>query len=211
MKASPKFLGIMCGAVALLGLGGAYWQSGQKAASQTKLDQLLAQMRNEDEVNQELADSQVKLDDAKAKLEHLSSGVVAQAFVPRFMKGLEELGLANQITVTGVRPKEDYLGKQLKQQQQQQQGNDGEKKALPPEPFDEMLIEFQGSGEYFAFNNMLQELTKMDQIVRVESIDIQPRQKVTGEKLRGNLELTVTLKCFIEKEDRTKTSNGGNA
>jgi len=209
VKTTPQFLMIMSGVVALTGLGGAYWQGTQRSDSQKQLSALLAQMRNEDDVNKELAASEEKVKTASTALQHLSTGVVAQSFVPKFMKGLEDLGRLHGITVTGVQPQEDYLAKQAAAQQQQASKDEKDKKAPPPEPYQTQLIKFTGTGGYDQLNALFQKLKEYDQIVRVESIDISPRQKMNNDKLTGDLEFTVTLKAYIEKPE--PTSSGGNA
>lgn len=205
---NPMLMFGLAGFVTLTGCVGAYLQSSQRGAEEKQLQNIVAQLRDESAVDRELEGVQERLTKTKASLAHLEMGVPNTAYVPTLLRELEEIGLQQGITVTGVRPK---LGPPKPPAPKIKDSSQPVEKEIP-KPYDEQLIEVKGVGEYASVLSFLQTLENFPKIVRLESIDVAPRTQTQNDTMVGALEITIVIKAYLFNEAKpvsTEEKKGG--
>jgi type IV pilus assembly protein PilO len=189
---NPRTIGLMAVAAIALGGGAVYMQYKSMTGAQARYKALDAEVPDEKEVKDNLAQTEVKLGEIQVQLDHLEKGVPTVAYVPTLLKELEQTGLASEIRVTGVRPV-----------------------AAPPTPpgameekppYEEKNIDISGRGNYKAIIALLDRLQKFPKIVAVGTVGLNPR--VTGTSTTYDyLEVTVRLKAYVFPEDAAEKTD----
>jgi Tfp pilus assembly protein PilO len=199
MKKAPNPIIIfgLAGFVMVAGLAGSYMQMSQRGVEEKKLQEIVAQLRDESAVDKELEGVEERLKKTKASLAHLEMGVPNTAYVPTLLRELEETGREQGMTITGVRPKQSST---VPPPAKNSGGEEGQKEK--PKPYDEQLIEVKGTAEYGSVLGFLLALENFPKIVRLESIDVAPRSQTQMDNTFGGLEVTITLKAYLFSETK---------
>lgn len=200
---NPTMIMVMAGVVILGSIAGAWSFMGEAGKNEREAKALLSQIREEATVDRELAAVNERLTLCNKRLEHIVDERPEVA-VSGLMTRLEQTGIANGLIVTGVRPKEDT------NKPAGNAGGDKKEEAKARPAYDDQLIEVKGSGEYIAARSFIAALEQFPNIVRVESLDISPRQNGTQDRSRGSLDITITLRAYLypEIEQRKKDEPG---
>lgn len=186
---NPLLYFVLTGVAVVATAGGTYWQISTKAKKQKELDGYLALMQDESVVEKELQASTNQVKTTSDRLAHLEQGVPDLAYMPTLLTELERIGLERGIVVTGVRPKEDTVARPAP-------GTDGEDKPKP-KPYEEQLIEVKGSGNYDNVLGFLGALEVFPKIVRVVSLNINPRPRFQENSDGNHLDVTIILKAYL--------------
>jgi len=194
---NPVLMFGLAGFIFVAGLAGSYLQMSQRGTEEKKLQEIVAQLRDESAVDKELEGVEGRLKKTKASLAHLEMGVPNTAYVPTLLRELEETGREQGMTITGVRPKVNTTAPTPAQKSGDQ---NGEKEK--PKPYEEQLIEVKGTAEYGSVLGFLLALENFPKIVRLESIDVAPRSQTQMDNTMGGLEVTITLKAYLFAETK---------
>ncbi|MBL8049097.1 MAG: type 4a pilus biogenesis protein PilO [Chthonomonas sp.] len=188
---NPTMIAVLAGVVVLGSIAGAISFMGDAGKNDREAKALLSQIREEATVDRELAAINERLQLCNKRLEHIVDERPEVA-VSGLMTRLEQTGIANGLIVTGVRPKDDA------NKPAPNQGKEGDKPVR--KDYDDQLIEVKGSGEYISARRFIEALENFPNIVRIESLDISPRQNGTRDNSRGSLDMTITLRAYLYPE-----------
>lgn len=174
---------------------GSYWQMGQLAKVNNRVNALKVSIENEGDVEKQLDSVSREVAESKQKLDHLEQGVPKRAYVPTMMTELESLGKSNGITVLGVRPMANKFAP----------AKDGDETARR-KPYEEQLIEVKGTGTYMNVLGLLSAIEGFPKIVAVNQVTLTPKADPEN-KHSGILEITIELRAFLFREDSTTNTN----
>jgi len=189
--------------------GGLFWL--QRSA----LDQASKTLRaREAELNdgkriaarQAMADQLLEQD--RAQIRFLESGVSNAAYVPTLLKQLEDLGKSTQNKVLGVRPTAVTKAPTRLQQrrdpdaQSDGSGSEDDKKAkAPEEPYTRLVIDVNLIGTYQSSQQFVSRLMRFPKIVAVDELQLQPHKAATVKDPSGQLDVRLKLTAFVMKEN----------
>jgi len=183
LKVSKNTITFLIGALVLMVVvfGGLFWL--QRSA----LDQASKTLRaREAELNdgkriaarQAMADQLLEQD--RAQIRFLESGVSNAAYVPTLLKQLEDLGKSTQNKVLGVRPTAVTKAPTRLQQrrdpdaQSDGSGSEDDKKAkAPEEPYTRLVIDVNLIGTYQSSQQFVSRLMRFPKIVAVDELQLQ--------------------------------------
>lgn len=188
-KSNPLFIGGITGVLVIAAVAGAMSFRAEAGKNEREAKALLSQIRDEAQVDRELSAINERLQLCNKRLEHIVDERPEVA-VSGLMTRLEQTGIASGLIVTGVRPKDDA--------NRATASKDGDKPK--PKDYVDQLIEVKGSGEYASVRSFVDGLDSFPNIVRVESLDISPRQNGTIKNSRGSLDITITLRAYLYPE-----------
>ncbi|MCK6631099.1 MAG: type 4a pilus biogenesis protein PilO [Fimbriimonadaceae bacterium] len=167
----------------LVGGGATFWLYSATSEKSTKLDRLRVQAKEFSEVEKDLAKVENELTEAQFRLEHLEKGIPEFAYIPTFLKELEQYGTNSGIRVFGVRPIPAAADKSKKPKK--------EKK-----PYVELLIEIRGRGPFDNALAFIESLKKFPKIVAARSVALTPKNE-PGSTAAKQLDVVVELRTFV--------------
>lgn len=186
MKKSDAFKSVLLMAVGVIAVGGGlvYWQWTVRSDAETRVSSLESQLPDAQQLQADLDKSMTELADYQAKLDHLESGIPSTAYIPTLLAELEQVGMANNIQVTGVRPV--------------MAANTGVGETTEPKDYDEIEIDITGKGSYGSVMDLIAALQIFPKILAVKTVGLAPRPTTAGEK--KELDATVRLRAFVFKD-----------
>ncbi len=184
-----KSLILLVLAVVAIGGGLVYWQWGNRADAQQRLASLQSKMPDEQQLQNDLTESQTKLEESRFRLEHLEKALPTVAYVPTLLKELELVGRESNLIVTGVRPVPA-------------QRTDGDAEV---KPYEELEIDITGQGNYRAVMTLVSSLQGFPKVLAVRTVSLTPRQDPNAKP--GELDATVRLKAYMFKPDEEKSED----
>lgn len=198
MKAGPNptAYAILCAGALVIGGGACAWQTTRVMENLRLTADLRAQVLENRDIEARLAESEKRLEEAKRQLAHLEQGLPEAAYIPSFLRDLEQLGNRSGVTVTGVRPQPNASGK------------DGEKSAQAP--YRDLALEIRGTGPYRSLQRLLENLEQFPMIVSVKQLVLNPDSRRT-DSTRSVLEITVQAETFIFPADPAAESGSRQA
>lgn len=189
---NPTTFLILAVAALIAGSGAIYWQYSQLSERLDSIAKLKKALRDENQTRQEVAESQIKVDESRQRLVHLEEGVPELAYIPTLLTELESIGKENGIEVLGVRP----VTKQAEPKKPNESGTTPKKKA-----YEELNIEVKGRGKYEAVAAFLQALRTFPKIVAVRTVTLTPKYMDTGPVPESpTLDATVEIRAFLFPE-----------
>lgn len=179
------------------GVGGFYlgWTGLSKAKA--SLAKVRKDIRPESAVERDLKASEAKLAESQGKLEHLETSVSQREYVPTLLAELEQLGGANGLKITGVRPKEEP--------KKAAKTDDKKEKPGKKTGYEELIVEVKGSGSFGAVYAFVVSLEKFPKIVAIRSMDLAPRRGGREDEADA-LEMTLELRAFLFPPEKTNPS-----
>ncbi|MCW5936931.1 MAG: type 4a pilus biogenesis protein PilO [Fimbriimonadaceae bacterium] len=200
---SLKTMVLMALGVIFIGFLATMWTFNMSVDAKQRYNALRAEVPEEEELQEQLAESQYSVDEYRAQLDHLEAGVPGLAYVPTLLQELEELGRQHQITVTGVRPIVDSksLGK----------GKGANKKELgeAKKAYQEIMIDITGRGTYANVMGMVEALKTFPKIIAVQTVGLQPKRVTKDlEVAPGDgplLDVSIRIKAFLFTTDDKAT------
>lgn len=184
MRSQEALKSVMLLAVAVIAIGGGlvYWQYSARSSAEQRVQAIEAEMPNEQEIQNDLQESQMQLAEYRTQLEHLEKSVPSIAYVPTLLRELEIMGKENDIVVTGVRPVPVSLST-----------DDPEEK-----PYQELEIDITGQGTYAAVLNMIGAIQVFPKVMALKTVNLAPRQ---GAQTRTKeLDVTIRVKAYVFKQ-----------
>lgn len=195
---TPRTFYVLTGIVVVAG-SGVLWMTNSSISDQSShIDSLRKELRDEKEVQKELADSKKKVDDLKFKLQHLEEGVQQYAYIPTMMKELEDYGKVNKIQIVQIKP--------IIMPQTPGKDKDERRKNA----YEEMNVSVKCRGSYEDSLRFLQAIKVFPKIVAVRTVSLSPHTdnstKKTGKPV---LDLELELRAYAFKDDQqdTKTAS----
>ena len=185
----PKTLGFVAFLVLLMGSGATYFQYSAVQTKKAEAAALEATVPTQEELMKSLSDSRAKLDEYRAKLDHLEGSVPDVAYIPTLMKELEQVGIGNNIKVIGVRPAPQQL---MTPTQATQEGDQRPKK----KEYEEIEIEVQARGTYDNVKAFLDSLKTFPKILAVKTVTMEP-QRDSGAGATGQIQCKVNVVAFV--------------
>jgi Tfp pilus assembly protein PilO len=180
--------------VVLLTGGAAFWMSSVASGSRQRADKLAMEVPKEADLKADLETTKTKLADIQARLEHLEQGVPSLAYVPTLLTELENLGLSNQVKVTGVRP---VVNNNAQKPEDKTSGGGAPKKKA----YEEISIDITGRGSYGNVMRMVESLLKFPKVVSVQTVSLTPvreaAQNGQAASLGTSLEAVVRIKAYV--------------
>ncbi len=146
----------------LLGGGLVYWQYRWNRAMNEKVEALRAKALDRDALNLKLEQSATKLGEMQLQLTHLEQGIPELAYMPTFLRELQQVGLQNGITVTGVRPLE------------QPSGSSSTADTKIANAYQQIDIQVDGRGTYDSVRAFVDALRQFPKIVEVRTNSLSP-------------------------------------
>ncbi len=192
MKKAPNpkiFLGLALGTF-VVGAGINYMTYSGMSEAQEKVAQLKNQVKPTTQIQSELDASTKELTETSSQLKHLEANIPDFAYIPTMLAELEQVGKANGIEVTGVRPTVPPAANP----------KEGEKVAR--KPYDELIIEVKGRGHYGDVMKFIGALQTFPKIVALRSISMTPKNDPSKGTTDG-LDLTIDLKAFVFPQPQT--------
>ncbi|HRI42932.1 MAG TPA: type 4a pilus biogenesis protein PilO [Fimbriimonadaceae bacterium] len=193
---NPTVFAIMAIASLVVGSGAIYWQYSQLSERLDSVTKLKKALRDENQTRQEVAESQLKVDESRQRLVHLEQGVPELAYIPTLLTELEAIGKENGLEVLGVRP----VIKQAEAKKPNDSGQAPKKKA-----YEELNIEVKGRGNYDSVAAFLQALRTFPKIVAVRTVTLTPKYLDTGQGADSpTLDATVEIRAFLFPQAETQ-------
>lgn len=199
-------IGLICaGVLILLACGFLYSNRSSKLhALQVECNNKQSQMDSSAKIAARLPVARREFEEAQAQLSFLEQGVSSKAYVPTFLRQIEELGRKNHLQVAGVRPKQEEVKPPVVVASQASDSDDKKKapavaKPKPPEPYDKLNLDIEMKGKYWDVVRFMQEITSFPKIVAVNDIQIAPESRIG---LTGSPKLTIRFNAtaFILKD-----------
>lgn len=188
-NSSAAFFLVLTVLAFLGGSGFVLYQWSQLGSAIKDHAEALSEYKDEDEVAALVKQSEEDLAQATTELEHLERSVPQAAYVPTMLRELEALGKANGIYVTGVRPRQDPPAPV-------NHGKDKDKKE-EKKPYDEIVVEVKGQGDYAAAQAFVDAIQSFPKIVSVETATLTPIKR-TRESMRDDLlEVKLDIRCYV--------------
>ncbi len=196
-------IGILC----LIGLGGSLYHG--KAAELKQLDEELT--RKEAELQEmrgkvtQLPQLEEQYQDLRERLSVLEPALPDSAYIPTFLRQIENLATGTQNEILLIRPKapikrspadsavqiNDETGEIVKTEGQPAEA------APPPMPYDFVPIELRIQGTYWTVIDFLDELQRFPKMIAVNDISFSPNQGGIGSgrspRLTASMELTAVV------------------
>lgn len=132
--------------------------------------------------------------DAQAMLGALEKGVSTRAYVPTFLRQLEELGKSVNMQVVSVRPR-------AQEQKPIVTESSGGQSSAPkkPEPYDKLDIDIEAKCKFWDAVNFLDKVTTFPKVIAVKDVQIIPIK--IGEELGSPLlSVRISTTAFILKD-----------
>lgn len=208
MNLTPKTFYVLTGVVGVVGLG-LMWMTNSSISDQSAhIATLRKELRDEKEVQAELASAKTKVDKLKFDLVHLEQGVQDYAYIPTFLKEVEAFGKKNNLQIIQVKPIPSPPPTD------KDKANKKEKAA-----YQELNISIKGRGSYEDSLRFLQAIKIFPKIVAVRTVSLAPHIDNSAKKaLKPLLELDLELRAYAFKDedkpvaqDAPKTAANQNA
>lgn len=198
-------IGVVCaGVLVLVACGFLYSnRSGKLHAVQVELNNKQSQMDSSAKIAARLPVARREFMEAQAQLGFLEQGVSSKAYVPTFLRQVEELGKKNHLQVAGVRPKQEEVKPPVVAASQadsdDKKKNQPVAKPKPPEPYDKLTLDIEMKGKYWDVVRFMHEITSFPKIVAVNEIQIAPESRFD---ITGSPKLTIRFNAtaFILKD-----------
>jgi len=193
---NPKIFVFLALGTFVAGAGMNYMAYSGLTEAQGHIHELTGQVRPTKQVEAELEKSNTELAAMDTQLKHLEAGLPDYAYVPTMMSELEQLGKANGIEVSGVRPTPPPAINP-------KAGEKTERK-----PYDELIIEVKGHGKYGDVMRFVEGLQKFPKIVAIRTMSMAPKNDPTSPD-KNKLDITIEMKAFVFPQPQApKTGNG---
>jgi Tfp pilus assembly protein PilO len=188
---SPKTFYILSGAVVVVGAG-MIWMTNSSISDQSNhIATLRKELRDEKEVQAELADSKKRVEDLKFKLVHLEQGVQDFAYIPTMLKELEQFGKKNNLEIVEVKPIPTPPPTEKEKQSKK------EKSA-----YQELNVHIKARGSYEHSLAFLEAIKIFPKIVAVRTVSLAPHLNSSAIKTaKPVLELELDLRAYAFKEE----------
>lgn len=188
---TQKHFYMFTGLVAVLGLGLTYITYSSNSETVAKIETLKTELRDEQEVQQELTAMQKKVQELSTQLNHLESGVQQAAYIPTLLKELEDYGKKNKMTILQLKP--IYAPP----------SNKKEDKKKREDAYLEMNVNVKARGQYYDALRFLNALKVFPKIVAVRTVSIAPKQDASGSRTAGQpkLDIDFELRAYAFKEE----------
>jgi Tfp pilus assembly protein PilO len=212
LKATKGTIGLLAGLLALtvIALGFVFWlQRGAVDRTMRSLRDKEAQLNDGQQMAGRREAATTALEEDRAQLRFLESGVSNAAFVPTLLKQLEELAGSTHNKVLGVRPElikeapsrleqrrdPDAKGKEKK--------GDDEAEKKRREPYTRLSIQVSLVGGFKSTQLFVERLMRFPKIVAVEELQIKPHKADRDDEGSGSalLDVEIKLTAFVMKED----------
>jgi Tfp pilus assembly protein PilO len=202
-------VGILC----LIGLGGSLYHS--KAAELKSREQALASKQQElEEMKQkvtELPQLEEQYQQLRTRLSVLEPALPDSAYIPTFLRQIENLATGTQNDILLIRPKpaikrsaadaavkiNDETGEIVKNDKNGPAPAAGAPAAPPALPYDFVPIELRVQGTYWTVTAFLDQLQRFPKMIAVNDISFSPSQagadSGTSPKLTAAMELTAVV------------------
>jgi len=222
LKPTKATIGLLGGLLALVILGAStivWFQQQRLTETAAILRAREAEQKDGHKVARQRDEMRVALEQDRAELLYLETGVSDAAYVPTLLKQLEELASTTQNRVLGVRPIADTRGPTRIEQRrdpnaQGKAGASGDTKAAEPEePYTRLAIQVSLVGSYQSSQAFVDRLTRFPKIVSVEELQLRPHHTVGVATAReqGLLDVEVKLTAFIMKDTVPAVSSDAGA
>ena len=193
--------------------------AGKLKSAADQLAESEEQAQSAKSIIQKLEKSRLDYLDAKSQLRCLESSISTKDYVPTLLKQIEYTGKSVNLKVLGVRPQEmakaapvrkissgaDAANGNVSAASEQKPGLEGEQKAEPPAPYNELRVDLEVEGRYMDALDFLYKLTSFPKIIAVNSMSISPS---SGSEVSFNspaLSIKINVTAFVFK-DESKTS-----
>lgn len=180
----------------------------QQQAAYARASETLAQREREREEGKrlasKLASSQEALEQDRARLSFLETGVPRAAYVPTLLRQLEKMASSTNNRVLGIRPELEKPKPVTKRQRQRDPEADEKAQKNPVveepanAPYDRLRIQLNLTGSYASTQRFMHELTRFPKIMAVEGMTLRPRPNRDGES-GSLLSADLTVVAFIWK------------
>lgn len=188
-----------------VGLCGMTWST--LGDEQTKVSQLEKEVRNENDLQAELDETEVKVKKTKEDLVHLESGISDIAYIPTMLIELQKVCEETGVGDLAVRP--------LPEAPKDPKKKDG------PKLWQQLEIEVSGTGDYPSILKLMAAFTSFPKIVGVREVSLVPKTETTPEPT-GLVTATIKISAYAFKSkdadkdakskgpvDKTKEVNNG--
>lgn len=190
---NPKFFMLLTGVAIIGGIALCMFQYSSLQNTKEAVAKLKHDALDQTSLEMQLKDSESKLQQCSAQLNHLEKGVPELDYVPTMLKELESIGKENGLDVLGVKPVPPPA-----------------KDPNHPKPEDKkqytaLDIEVTCRGDYSAVRRFARALQSFPKIVAARTISMTPKQDLkVANAGPPNLDITIDLRSYLFPPDRSE-------
>ena len=203
-KPNTKYFFPLIAVIAVVLIAAGWLLYGSRTSRLEELNKDLQDQKKELQALQEDIRQQATIKREHAALEQdlsvLEPSVPTYAYIPTFLRQIEEVAIATNNTIRGIRPipqrktptpAPSATGEEGGTAAGQPAGTEQTKKAEPKLPYDSVGIEVKLQGTYWSLVNFLERLRKFPKLIAINDMDVRPG--TTGSEAYQSPQLTIEL------------------